>query len=76
MPRLQGVVAHAGKEDLYRTGFTIAFAIRSVDSIQSLDPRLRRVMAYYTNIAPQGLWQLMRRYGQPQGLPVQKLNPM
>ena len=26
-----------GKEDLYRTGFTIAFAIRSVDSIKSLD---------------------------------------
>ncbi len=26
-----------GKGDLYRAGFTIAFAIRSVDSIQSLD---------------------------------------
>ena len=40
-----------GNEDFYRAGFTIAFAIHSVDSSQSLDPRLRRVVGHFTPAA-------------------------
>ena len=44
--------------NFYRAGFTIAYAIRSVDSIRSLDSRLRRVVWYYTPAAPQGLYKM------------------
>ena len=47
-----------GKDDFYCAGFTLAFAVRSVNLIQSLNPRLRRVVGYFT---PAAFWGCIKR---------------